>query len=141
MSILHQNLFNMDMLWFKLHQKWGRSGSNFGSKLWQLKFSRFFSIPKIQFNKYGCEENKITLTMKGKQCSRELFSSHLIWMNYDWILGIIKLLKNWIFVQIYCQTVPVFTVVWTKMCPYWTCFEFACFGPVEKKTERSICSI
>ena len=46
LSILQQSIFNMDIFWLKLPQKFGRSGSN----LWpKFKFSRYSCFPKIPF--------------------------------------------------------------------------------------------
>ena len=45
------------MLWFKVHQKKGNPGGNFGPKFRFLKYS---SITEIQFNEYGVKKTSMT---------------------------------------------------------------------------------
>ena len=48
----------LDMFWYKLPQKWGRVGTNFGQK---FQIFKSFIIPKIQaqFNEYCSEEKNL----------------------------------------------------------------------------------
>ena len=50
----------LDMLWYKLPQKWGRVGPNFGQK---FQIFKSVIIPKIQaqFNEHGSEEKNSLL--------------------------------------------------------------------------------
>ena len=50
----------LDMFWYKLPQKWGRVGTNYGQK---FQIFKSFIIPKIQaqFNEYGSEEKNSLL--------------------------------------------------------------------------------
>ena len=51
---------NVDMFWYKLPQKWGSVGTNFGQK---FQIFKSFIIPKIQaqFNEYGSEKKNSLL--------------------------------------------------------------------------------
>ena len=62
----------LDMFWYKLPQKWGRVGSNFGQK---FQIFKSFIIPKIQaqFNEYDSEEKNFYYT----------FNLTFNWVNFS----------------------------------------------------------